>query len=479
MAQSLKEFRDATLAQLAEIRDNQDTMKQIIDGNIVQYSTINNKFECLQQNIDQHVRTIASSLSSLTNSSSTTCEAPASSVPPEPPLAPTSSLESPEPRQPPLGGRHKAHHQEHTPAGGADPSTTSEKPSVITAAGINSRHLSSKMPNRMPTSTRPKILFIADSIGRNVDVRHLEEASNSLIYSVKAYGANYEADAFHPNLNFIEASLKAPSNNNYSYAILQGSSTDITNLDTSFVNSAHLEFLKQKVLVASQNMISAARNIVVNNPNIEKVLILDRIPRFDPSSTDVSQLKPKLSEYGNKVLRDELSKCDVKDRISIGAHMLPAELHQNIYGHPARRGYDGIQPHGPDGRNFYTRSMCNILQQFLPKHSREFHNHAFPHNTRAPSSTSVPYTEPSSSRPFSQPSSQPSSSQPPASSSQTSAPSSAKSKSNRFQSTPDKTPNPLFNTPNPDDVIIEMESFETCDHHYSIPSSNYYNLLGN
>ena len=135
------------------------------------------------------------------------------------------------------------------------------------------------------------MLFIADSTGSNVDIRHLEEASNSLIYTEKAYGAQHKPDALKPNENFVYASITAPSKHDYSYAVLQGASTDITNLDTSAIDHSNLDFLKQEVFISSQAMISAARNIVLKNPNIEKVLILDRTPRFDPEINDPAQLQ--------------------------------------------------------------------------------------------------------------------------------------------------------------------------------------------
>ena len=128
-------------------------------------------------------------------------------------------------------------------------------------------------------------------------MRHLEEATNTLIYKEAAYGAGYKANAFKPNQNFIQASMNLPTKRDYSYAVLQGSSIDVSNLDTN----ANIEFLKQEVFIASQNMISAARNIVLTNPRIQKVLILDRPPRFDPLATDSANLKPKLSEYANEV----------------------------------------------------------------------------------------------------------------------------------------------------------------------------------
>ena len=113
-------------------------------------------------------------------------------------------------------------------------------------------------------------------------------------------------------------------------------------------------------------MICSARNIILNNPGIVKVIILDRIPRFDTNTAaDPAGLKSKLSDYGNSVYREELEKCDLKDRIFIGSHSLPNDCQQNLYGHPARSGYDGIHLYGPDGRNHFTRSLCNTLQKFL------------------------------------------------------------------------------------------------------------------
>ena len=212
-------------------------------------------------------------------------------------------------------------------------------------------------------------------------------------------------------------------------------------MDTS---SSNFEFLKQKVYVASQNMIQAARNIVMRNPSIEKVLILERIPRFDPPTTDKAQLKPKLSEYANDVLREELAKCDMREKISIGSHSLPTLLHQNIYGHPERRGYDGVQPHGPDGGNFYTRSLCNILQRFLNNYSRGHHNHSIPGDQKP-----TPETSSSSSQ--------------------------GKFYSPAFSN----TSSPTSKTARSDSVFIDMEPDVIPQHFYNIPTSNFYNVLGN
>ena len=75
-----------------------------------------------------------------------------------------------------------------------------------------------------------------------------------MIYREKAFGAQYKPDAFKPNANFAYVSMNASSKCDYKYAVFQGSTTDITNLDTSS-GTANYEFNKQEVFIASQNMI--------------------------------------------------------------------------------------------------------------------------------------------------------------------------------------------------------------------------------
>ena len=314
----------------------------------------------------------------------------------------------------------------------------------------------------------------------NVDIRHLEESTNTLIYTEKAFGASFKADALKPNENFLSVSMNAPSKKNYSYAVLQGSATDITNLDTSSFSAANHEVLKQEVLIASQNMISAARNIVLRNPSIKKVLILDRIPRFDPLSADPAQLKSSLSQFGNNILREELDKCDVKDRISIGKHSLPTQCQQNLYGHPERFGYDAVHLRGPDGKNHYTRSVCNILQSFLSIHSREPHNHSIPilssgHHIAGNSTpmTASSFYPPSSQVPsHTMPRSQNSNSKTPNQNTNAKTPSSSSHQKFYSSSFPNPSYRPSRNQ-TPDYVIIEMEADVIPQHFYKVPTSNF------
>ena len=93
----------------------------------------------------------------------------------------------------------------------------------------------------------------------------------------------------------------------------------------------------------------------------------------------------KLSEYGNKVLREELKYSNFRSKISIAHHNLPYTFQQNIYGDPDRLGFDGVHLFGTDGRISYTKSVCNILQKTCID-SRELHNHIPLHNNTFPAS---------------------------------------------------------------------------------------------
>ena len=144
-------------------------------------------------------------------------------------------------------------------------------------------------------------------------------------------------------------------------------------------------------LVAALNLLSAAKTILKRNSSIKKVLILEATPRFDLNTVDPLGLKKKLSEYGNMILKEELDKSDMKEKIFVSPHSLPKHFQENIYGHPLYPRFNGIHLNGPDGSNHYTRSLCNILQCFIPEFSRESHNHDIP--------TFQPPTSPETSTP--------------------------------------------------------------------------------
>ena len=459
IAQTLKVMQESIFAQLSEIQKNQiffkDSLNQLSLSHTNQSKCIEN-LQTTQDNLQEQVAKISKNIVQLdklkdpSNPSNDPSQPPVSLSSSPQPFCSVSSSSYPS-VTPPIN----SHASPEKHASLEDPiraTTTSVANNSLPTS--QSSPTSSKKSQRLQTSKRPKVLFIADSIGTNSDIRHLEEATNTLIYTEKAFVAAYKADAYKPHDNFYNVARNYSTKRNYSFAVLQGSATDITNLDTT--SSHHLEYLKQEVTIASKNMISAAENIVKLNPNIKKVLILDRVPRFDTKDADPTHLKPFLSHFGNQVLKEELSKSYVKDKVFVAHHSLPQVFQENLFGNQRRRDFDGVHLRGPDGRNHYTRSLCNILQQFLPQYSRETHNHTLParkfntsirllplptncHSSTVPTVSSSPSVPTVSSLPSN---------------------SSKKSSSSVI-------------------INIEPESYHHENYTYSVPTFNHYSALGN
>ena len=415
MAQTLNTFKDSVSAKLAVIQQDQEVLKNaigLLTNQTVSFHTSTSALlETFQSNLQTQISSLVSSFSSnaspkVSSSSPQTNHAsllPTCTVANNSPTPNHVSLEDPKDSPGPNVNNFWRPPTAHPASRPTDPPRTRLTPAPTTASpSYRTTAPGQQKSTRLETSKRPKVLFIADSIGSNADIRHLEEATNSLIYTEKAYGSAYKPDALKPDENFLQVASTAPKKRNYNFAVLQSSSTDITNLNTTH----HLEYLKQEVTISSKNTITAAQRILEGNPTIEKVLILERTPRFDTKNADPLQLKSELSDLANRVLRQELNTAGIGNRVFLGSHSLPIHLQENLYGHSDHYGYDGIHLRGPDGRNHFTRSLCNILQPFLADYSREYHNHSIPITSTSPCppplrSKPPPSTSAASSKPSS------------------------------------------------------------------------------
>ena len=106
----------------------------------------------------------------------------------------------------------------------------------------------------------------------------------------------------------------------------------------------------------------------VENQGLEKVIILKRIFRCDTVKNDPSQIKAKMSEFGNRVLEDMwLTRGCPKSIVITGQPLeCEGELRISRYGVPTTNDYDGIHMRGKLATQHYTGSMINILLDNLP-----------------------------------------------------------------------------------------------------------------
>ena len=221
MAQTLKQFKESVNAQLSTIRNDheelRDDIKKHFEENVLSRSSSLGQFKTLQANIDHQTRTISELITSFasksmcesgTTSAASSSSVPLSSTPSPPPMFPRTSLETPASTQ----NVRKANSN-------SVPPDHPRKPSVPAPSSTPPANVHLAKSDRLQTSERQKVLFIADSIGSSADIRHLEEGTNTLIYTEKAFGAEYKADAYRPNDNFIYVARNAPRKRNYTYSL--------------------------------------------------------------------------------------------------------------------------------------------------------------------------------------------------------------------------------------------------------------------
>ena len=146
--------------------------------------------------------------------------------------------------------------------------------------------------------------------------------------------------------------------------ILQAGSVDITNFNTKESATKHLEYLRQEAIISAKNLFSAARNALKIHSSLKKVVLMKRIPRYDPSTVDPLSLKPVLSELFNNTLTGEWMTCSDKDIIYIGSHNIDCTgaIRESRYREAKTGRFDGIHLLGNSGQKAYTLSVLNILK---------------------------------------------------------------------------------------------------------------------
>ena len=222
----------------------------------------------------------------------------------------------------------------------------------------------------LPVAPRKKlnVCLVGDSIAHNVDIKQLEKESNFLITKLKAYGSVEDSVSMFPKKNLsdvVPQELVRKYNQtglDFDVLIIQASSTDITNLDTNVNAMENMEYLKQSAAVSSTNIFNVATDSL-KHTNVKKVIIMERIPRYDRVEVDPSSLKSGLSEYSNGILHQLWLQSELKDKIIIGKHELEcsANIRRDRYGN--ENVFDGIHLRGPSGKKCYTGSIINIIRK--------------------------------------------------------------------------------------------------------------------
>ena len=202
---------------------------------------------------------------------------------------------------------------------------------------------------------KPKIAYVADSIGFNVNFDMLEKTTGAEVKKSKAYGSKF--GGLMPTKNFTDILPKMLSFDKYDYLVVQASSTDLTNLLELPEETAD-EYYRQQASLSSYQMVASLDAAFTSHPYLKGAILMERAPRYD----DLHDL----NRYANGILYEAVAKSRNVGKIFVGQHSLQCEggLRASRYGTPSsHHNFDGIHLRGTSGRMAYTRSVASILQQ--------------------------------------------------------------------------------------------------------------------
>ena len=250
------------------------------------------------------------------------------------------------------------------------------------AYSVQSATSTPKLKAKSRFNSKPKILFVADSVGHTASLRKIETACNARVVSARAYSSVPDPSARWQELNFrdvVEQKLKNSGREDFDTLVMSAPTVDISNLDTSRLRSNDsTDFYKQRVIQSSRNMFNLAKASLEQNTNLRKVVIMEHPPRFDDRKVDPISLKPSLRALANATLYQLLDNCSMKDRIFIGSHSLECAgigaTHQAKYQDQNTGRYDGVHFYGQSGSRDYTDSVKTILMLGLGEYEHSVWN---------------------------------------------------------------------------------------------------------
>ena len=254
------------------------------------------------------------------------------------------------------------------------PKNASSTPSAPPASYNESAPKPNQNRKKSSFMSKPKVLYVADSVGHSASIRQIEGSQKCRITTARAYSSVYDPKARWPTSNFTDVTRQAlnnPGREQFDVLVVSAPTVDITNLDTTQLGPRdNTEAFQHQTILSCQNMIHLAENSLRNNPSLAKVVIMEHPPRFDMPGLDPTSLKPELAKLANSTLGQLWLNSPLKDKICIGRHNLVGSevgtaAHLSRYQNSHTGRYDGIHFYSQIGSKVFTNSLVNIFMGAL------------------------------------------------------------------------------------------------------------------
>jgi hypothetical protein len=108
-----------------------------------------------------------------------------------------------------------------------------------------------------------------------------------------------------------------------------------------------------------------AHEALRNKSDLVKVIVVEHAPRFDEHCVDPISLKPALAKFANTTFNNLWMESSWKSKIHIASHNLQCDEKTRLarYTDERTKRYDGVHMYGQHGKQVYTESLINILNE--------------------------------------------------------------------------------------------------------------------
>ena len=246
-----------------------------------------------------------------------------------------------------------------------------------------------KEKKRKQKGAKHRVTWVGTSVSKSLDTNKFENDTNTELTMVKSYCVNKEGR--FPDSNFKVTVPAVVKKEDADTIVLETGSIEITNMD---VNNAMVDPTKdikeyqkewfEKAEEVSTELFKIAEDAIAADENVN-VIILKRLPRFDRSSSDISKIKAKISEFANQVYDQLWLRRGSPERIHIvSIKLLEKEgfLKDIIYGSHEDKKYDGIHLVGSGASRHFTYRAVQAILPILSKPNQDQKSSSFSRGKR-------------------------------------------------------------------------------------------------
>ena len=209
----------------------------------------------------------------------------------------------------------------------------SQKKSHEADANIEIKKRAKKRPEK-PHEKTSNILYVTDSVGRNIDISEVERKHDCKIRTAIIDKSDCAISDFE-RITF--ANLRNPGKEPYKFLMLSALSDIITNNAT-----------ENEVTEACHKLVKIAEKALKNHKYLEKVILIGHPPRYDHKK------RVDLAMLANTILQHLCSLSPLKGKVCVGLHDLFSygigHTHMKRFRDIVTGDYDGIYMWGPTGR---------------------------------------------------------------------------------------------------------------------------------